>query len=159
MNWRGRRISSPSAPTTSSSTCSAWTGRTIRWPMPTVPSTPRSCGPSSALPTPPAEPARRSSVCGEMAADADLMPFLIGIGIHALSVDPHHLPELQQRINALTFAEAKAYADAAPCRSHPGGHAGGHPQRCAPRGKTDGRTRFRGKGGPDHGSYEDESEA
>ncbi|MDA8124027.1 MAG: phosphoenolpyruvate--protein phosphotransferase [Deltaproteobacteria bacterium] len=50
------------------------------------------------------------SVCGEMAADLDLMPFLVGIGIPALSVDPHHLPELQSRINALTFTEAKAYA-------------------------------------------------
>jgi phosphotransferase system enzyme I (PtsP) len=61
-----------------------------------------------------ADAARRAgkevSVCGEMATDEDLMPFLIGIGIHALSVDPHHLPELQRRISALTFAEAQAYA-------------------------------------------------
>jgi hypothetical protein len=35
----------------------------------------------------------------------------VRIGIHALSVDPHHLPKLQRRISALTFAEAQAYAE------------------------------------------------
>jgi phosphotransferase system enzyme I (PtsP) len=50
------------------------------------------------------------AVCGEMAADPELMPFLLGIGIPTLSVDPHHLPALQQRIQGLAFAEAEAYA-------------------------------------------------
>lgn len=50
------------------------------------------------------------SVCGEMAFDRDLMPFLLGIGIRALSVDPQYLPELQQRIGAIGMDEAKAYA-------------------------------------------------
>ncbi|MHB9097959.1 MAG: phosphoenolpyruvate--protein phosphotransferase, partial [Syntrophales bacterium] len=61
-----------------------------------------------------AEAARRAgkdlSVCGEMAFDKDLMPFLIGIGIQTLSVDPHHLPALQRQIGALSLGEAEAYA-------------------------------------------------
>ena len=50
------------------------------------------------------------SVCGEMASDRDLMPFLLGIGIRTLSVAPQYLPELQQRIIALTLGEAESYA-------------------------------------------------
>ncbi len=61
-----------------------------------------------------ADAARRAGkdlgVCGEMAFDRDLMPFLIGIGIRALSVDPHHLPALQRQIGALSLGEAEAYA-------------------------------------------------
>ena len=51
------------------------------------------------------------SVCGEMANDRDLMPFLLGIGIQGLSVDPHHLPGLQRRIGTITTAGAQAYAE------------------------------------------------
>lgn len=50
------------------------------------------------------------SVCGEMAFDRDLMPFLLGIGIRTLSVAPQHLPELQRRVIALRIGEAEAYA-------------------------------------------------
>ena len=61
-----------------------------------------------------ADAARRAgkdvSVCGEMAFDRDLMPFLLGIGIRALSVAPLHLPELQRRITALSLGETEAYA-------------------------------------------------
>ncbi len=61
-----------------------------------------------------ADAARRAgkdvSVCGEMAFDRDLMPFLLGIGIRALSVGPLHLPELQRRINALSLGDAEVYA-------------------------------------------------
>jgi phosphotransferase system enzyme I (PtsP) len=53
---------------------------------------------------------REVSICGEMASDRDLMPFLLGIGIRVLSVAPHQLPNLQQRIMALTLASAEAYA-------------------------------------------------
>jgi len=51
------------------------------------------------------------SVCGEMANDRDLLPFLLGVGIHHLSVDPHHLPALQRQIGAITSAGARAYAE------------------------------------------------
>ena len=61
-----------------------------------------------------ADAARRAgkdvSVCGEMAFDRDLMPFLLGIGIRTLSVAPQHLPELQRRITALSLGEAETYA-------------------------------------------------
>jgi phosphotransferase system enzyme I (PtsP) len=60
-----------------------------------------------------ADAARRAgkdvSICGEMAFDRNLMPFLLGIGIRALSVAPQHLPELQRRITALSLAETEAY--------------------------------------------------
>jgi phosphotransferase system enzyme I (PtsP) len=55
---------------------------------------------------------REISVCGEMACDPALLPFLLGIGIRTLSADPQHLTELQQRIGAITLAEAEAYAAA-----------------------------------------------
>jgi phosphotransferase system, enzyme I, PtsP len=50
------------------------------------------------------------SICGEMAFDRDLMPFLLGIGIRTLSVDPHYLPALQHQISKFTLAEAEMYA-------------------------------------------------
>jgi phosphotransferase system enzyme I (PtsP) len=53
---------------------------------------------------------REISVCGEMAGDRDLMPFLLGIGIRVLSVSPHQLPDLQRRIGSLSLANAVAYA-------------------------------------------------
>jgi len=52
------------------------------------------------------------SICGEMACDPDLMPFLLGIGIRTLSADPQHLTGLQQRIGAIDLGEAEAYATA-----------------------------------------------
>ena len=51
------------------------------------------------------------SVCGEMANDRDLLPFLLGVGIRHLSVDPHHLPVLQRRIGAITTEGARTYAE------------------------------------------------
>jgi phosphotransferase system, enzyme I, PtsP len=50
------------------------------------------------------------SVCGEMAHDPDLLPFLLGIGIRTLSADPQHLTGLQQRISAVTLHDVEAYA-------------------------------------------------
>jgi phosphotransferase system, enzyme I, PtsP len=50
------------------------------------------------------------SICGEMAFDRNLLPFLLGIGIRSLSVDPHHLPELQRHVGALSLGEAETYA-------------------------------------------------
>jgi phosphotransferase system enzyme I (PtsP) len=49
------------------------------------------------------------SVCGEMAHDPDLLPFLLGIGIRTLSADPQHLTELQQRIGTIALRDAEAY--------------------------------------------------
>ena len=57
------------------------------------------------------------SVCGEMAYDPDLLPFLLGIGIRTLSADPQHLTELKQRICAITLRDAETYTAALPAES------------------------------------------
>ncbi len=51
------------------------------------------------------------SVCGEMGHEPEWIPFLIGIGITALSVDPQFLPIVQETIAAFTFKEARAHAE------------------------------------------------
>lgn len=50
------------------------------------------------------------SICGDMATDAALIPFLLGIGIRRLSMDPHAIPGVQQRIQALDAGKAQAFA-------------------------------------------------
>jgi len=50
------------------------------------------------------------SVCGEMAHDLRFLPFLLGIGIRQLSVDPHFLPDLQAAIGEMSVADAAGYA-------------------------------------------------
>jgi phosphotransferase system enzyme I (PtsP) len=49
------------------------------------------------------------SVCGEMGHDAAMLPFLLGIGIRRLSLDPQFMPAVHQRIGDLTIG---------PCRDH-----------------------------------------
>ncbi|MBI3092215.1 MAG: phosphoenolpyruvate--protein phosphotransferase [Candidatus Tectomicrobia bacterium] len=41
-------------------------------------------------------------VCGEMAADAESIPLLIGMGVHELSVNPVAIPHVKQIIRALS---------------------------------------------------------
>jgi phosphotransferase system enzyme I (PtsP) len=53
---------------------------------------------------------KEASICGEMALDKDLLPFLLGIGIRSLSVDPHQLPAVQELVRAVSLAEAEDYA-------------------------------------------------
>lgn len=50
------------------------------------------------------------SVCGEVAHDAAFIPFLIGIGVRRLSVDPQFLPVVQQTIASISIDQAEAYA-------------------------------------------------
>ncbi|MCL1887672.1 MAG: hypothetical protein FWF96_02225 [Kiritimatiellaeota bacterium] len=52
------------------------------------------------------------SVCGEMGHDPRFIPFFLGIGIRALSVEVHSLPTVHRVVSRLTLAEARAYADA-----------------------------------------------
>jgi phosphotransferase system enzyme I (PtsP) len=52
------------------------------------------------------------SLCGDMAMDPKLVPFLLGIGLRILSMDPRHLPEMQQRISKLSIRECEALATA-----------------------------------------------
>lgn len=50
------------------------------------------------------------SVCGEMAHEEAYIPFLLGIGIRQLSVDPQFLPLIQQGIARISMSEAVVYA-------------------------------------------------
>ncbi len=52
------------------------------------------------------------SICGEMAHEPDTLPFLIGIGLRRLSVEPKHLPLVQARISSFTLKEAEEHARA-----------------------------------------------
>ncbi|MCE5279706.1 MAG: phosphoenolpyruvate--protein phosphotransferase [Planctomycetaceae bacterium] len=50
------------------------------------------------------------SICGEMAHVGAYLPFLIGIGVRALSLDPQFLPPVQQQITQMTLAQARHVA-------------------------------------------------
>ena len=50
------------------------------------------------------------SVCGEVAHQKDFVPFLIGIGLRRLSVDPQFLPALQSTIRTMSVTRAEDYA-------------------------------------------------
>ncbi len=50
------------------------------------------------------------AVCGDMAHDAKYIPFLIGIGIDKLSVDPCYLMKTKKIIENTTLKEAERYA-------------------------------------------------
>jgi phosphotransferase system enzyme I (PtsP) len=46
------------------------------------------------------------SLCGEMAADVKMLPFLIGIGIDQLSIEPRHIPQVQRAVAVISYGEA-----------------------------------------------------
>ncbi|MBU2630176.1 MAG: phosphoenolpyruvate--protein phosphotransferase, partial [Proteobacteria bacterium] len=50
------------------------------------------------------------SVCGEMAHEKEYIPFLLGVGIRTLSVDPQFLPMVQQTVMNMKMSDAKEYA-------------------------------------------------
>lgn len=50
------------------------------------------------------------SICGEVAHQVDFIPFLIGIGLQRLSVDPQFIPEIQKVISHIDASQAKVYA-------------------------------------------------
>ena len=50
------------------------------------------------------------SFCGEMAADATMLPFLIGIGVRTISVEARQIPRLQNLIGQLDASQAKVQA-------------------------------------------------
>ena len=55
---------------------------------------------------------REISVCGDMAHEQRYVPFLLGIGVRALSVDPVYLLRTQQAIMATSIRDAEALAQA-----------------------------------------------
>lgn len=50
------------------------------------------------------------AVCGEMANQRKYLKFLVGVGIRALSVDPHSIPDLRRWISEMSLAEAQEHA-------------------------------------------------
>lgn len=50
------------------------------------------------------------SVCGEMAGRPDMMPFFIGLGCPALSMDPARLPLVKENILTLNAADCRTFA-------------------------------------------------
>jgi phosphotransferase system, enzyme I, PtsP len=50
------------------------------------------------------------SVCGEMGHDVAMLPFLLGIGIRRLSIDPQFMPAVHQRIAGLSMNACRAHA-------------------------------------------------
>lgn len=52
------------------------------------------------------------SVCGEMAHEPAYIPFLLGIGVRKLSVDPTYIPSVKMAIAAHSLADNEAYARA-----------------------------------------------
>lgn len=57
------------------------------------------------------------SVCGEMAADPQYVPLLLGLGVHELSVSPRHLPIIKNAIRHLSIVEAVRIAEQALSRT------------------------------------------
>ncbi len=50
------------------------------------------------------------SICGDMAHQTEYLPFLLGIGVRAFSVDPIYLLRTQQAITAASLSDAEAFA-------------------------------------------------
>ena len=50
------------------------------------------------------------SICGEIASNPNMLPFLLGIGLHRLSLDPEKIPQTQKAIMSLDSHEAAALA-------------------------------------------------
>ncbi|TVQ41046.1 MAG: phosphoenolpyruvate--protein phosphotransferase [Spirochaetaceae bacterium] len=50
------------------------------------------------------------SICGEAAADEHMLPFLLGIGIRILSVEPRQLPRLKQLVSRISIRDARGIA-------------------------------------------------
>jgi phosphotransferase system enzyme I (PtsI) len=54
-----------------------------------------------------------AGVCGEMAADPLSIAILVGLGFDELSVSPFLLPEVKTVVRSISYAQAKAVAEAA----------------------------------------------
>ena len=50
------------------------------------------------------------SICGDMAKEAMYLPFLIGVGVRILSIDPVYLPSVQRAISRISLKESRKVA-------------------------------------------------
>jgi phosphotransferase system enzyme I (PtsP) len=64
---------------------------------------------------------RDISICGDMAHQPPYIPFLLGIGVRTLSVDPIYLLRTQQTIAAVSMGDAEALARSVLAQSRIGG--------------------------------------
>ena len=51
------------------------------------------------------------SICGDLAADPRMLPFLLGIGLKKFSIDSVNAPTVQRLINATNLADAEEIAN------------------------------------------------
>jgi len=51
------------------------------------------------------------SICGEVAGDSHMIPFLLGAGIRKLSLNPKLLPQVQRFIEGLSLKECQVHAE------------------------------------------------
>ncbi len=56
------------------------------------------------------DPGEVLSICGEAAADPDLVPFFIGLGIRRLSVEPRLVPKVKRQLATITVDAARERA-------------------------------------------------
>lgn len=54
-----------------------------------------------------------TGVCGEMAAQLELTPLLVGLGVNELSVGTQQLPRIKKAVRALDYSECKSMAEEA----------------------------------------------
>ena len=54
-----------------------------------------------------------AGVCGQMAAEPEFVPLLVGLGINELSVDPGSVPLVRRVIRSISLYEAEKTASAA----------------------------------------------
>jgi phosphotransferase system enzyme I (PtsP) len=50
-------------------------------------------------------------ICGEMGHDPKMIPFLLGIGLRQLSIDPQFMPDVYRQIAGLSLKVCRVYAN------------------------------------------------
>lgn len=51
------------------------------------------------------------SLCGDMASDEKMTPFLVGVGIHRLSMESSRIPPIQRCVESLNYDAARRFAE------------------------------------------------
>lgn len=57
------------------------------------------------------EAGKSVSVCGEMAHEPEYIPFLLGIGVKSLSIDPQFMPQVQKQIMDLNMSDLRLFSE------------------------------------------------
>lgn len=63
------------------------------------------------------ETGKTVSVCGEMAHEPEYIPFLLGIGVKSLSIDPQFMPQVQKQIMSLNMKDLRDFSGKILCES------------------------------------------